>query len=197
MKKYAALALLALALALVPRPLAAQDSADLKKQLDEVRGAQQSLDHRLDELGKAIDDVAFFVRLNDIAVVDKWRICGPPQANPKNPKAPGAVNPVRFYTYTFVPKDRKPGEKLPLLVLPHGGVHADFTTYHVHILRWWHPSTAARRATARASSSRSTTADSRSTTARPPRTGRSRPSTSSIPRASGSSAGATAGSSCS
>lgn len=116
----------------------AQEAAakgSLEDQVRALQRANENLDHRLDELAKAIDDVAWFVRMEDVAVVDKWRITGPPPANVKNPKGIGATNPVRFYTYSFVPKDRKPGEKLPLLILPHGGVHADFTTYHVHILR--------------------------------------------------------------
>jgi len=106
-----------------------------EEQLRALRAENESLNHRLDELAKAVDDVAWFVRMGDVAEVDKWRIAGPPPANVKNPAAAGATNPVRFYTYTFVPKNRRPGEKLPLLLLPHGGVHADFTTYHVHILR--------------------------------------------------------------
>ncbi|HLE60934.1 MAG TPA: prolyl oligopeptidase family serine peptidase, partial [Thermoanaerobaculaceae bacterium] len=107
----------------------------LTKEIEALRAAQQDLDHRLDQLAKAIDDIAWFQRVGDVAVVDKWRIVGPPDVNPKNPTAPGATNPVKFYTYTFVPKDRKSGEKLPMLILPHGGVHADFTTYHTHIIR--------------------------------------------------------------
>jgi dipeptidyl aminopeptidase/acylaminoacyl peptidase len=108
---------------------------DLAKEISDLRAAQQDLDHRLDQLSKAIDDIAWFQRVGDVAVVDKWRIVGPPDANPKNPTGIGAGNPVKFYTYTFVPKDRRPGEKLPMLILPHGGVHADFTTYHTHIVR--------------------------------------------------------------
>ncbi len=118
-------------------PVRAQEagSGDLGKQVAELRQANEDLQHRLDELAKAIDDVAWFVRLSDVSEVDKWRIAGPPDANPATPTAPGATNPVKFYTYTFVPKDRKPGEKLPMLILPHGGVHADFTTYHTHLIR--------------------------------------------------------------
>jgi dipeptidyl aminopeptidase/acylaminoacyl peptidase len=101
----------------------------------ELKTENEELGHRLDALAKAIDDVSFFVQLADVAEVDKWRITGPPPANVKNPQLTGATNPVKFYTYTFVPKNRRPGQKLPLLLLPHGGVHADFTTYHVHILR--------------------------------------------------------------
>ncbi len=108
---------------------------DVAKQLAELRAAQESLEHRLDELAKAIDDVAWFHRVGDVALVDKWRITGPPDPNPPNPSAPGATNPIKFYTYTFVPRQRPAGSKLPAIVLPHGGVHADFTTYHAHIVR--------------------------------------------------------------
>ncbi|HVN75369.1 MAG TPA: alpha/beta fold hydrolase [Thermoanaerobaculaceae bacterium] len=107
----------------------------LAAQLQELRDAQQDLEYRLDEIAKAVDDVAWYQRVGDVAVIDKWRIAGPPPANEKNPTGLGAGNPVRFYTYTFVPRDRTPGEKLPMLILPHGGVHADFTTYHAHIIR--------------------------------------------------------------
>jgi dipeptidyl aminopeptidase/acylaminoacyl peptidase len=125
---------------LSPAPAAAAPAKEappsaVEQQLNDLKRANESLEHRLDMLSKQIDDVAWFVRMSDVAEVDKWRIVGPPPAKVKNPKEVGASNPVRFYTYTFVPKDRQPGEKLPLLILPHGGVHADFTTYHVHILR--------------------------------------------------------------
>jgi dipeptidyl aminopeptidase/acylaminoacyl peptidase len=109
---------------------------DLAAQLKQVLQNQEDLQHRLDVLEKAIDDVAWYHRVGDIALVDKWRIVGPPDANPKNPKAPGATNPVKFFTYSFIPRDRKPGEKLPVLVLPHGGVHANLeSAYTAHIVR--------------------------------------------------------------
>lgn len=111
------------------------ECAELARQVERLREANESLRWRLDQLAKAIDDVAWHHRVGDVAEVDKWRIVGPPPANVKHPTALGANNPVRFFTYTFVPRDRRPGEKLPMLVLPHGGVHADFTTYHTHIIR--------------------------------------------------------------
>jgi len=117
-------------------PAEGQPAGDqLTKEVQDLKDAQVELTHRLDELAKAIDDVAWMVRLSDVATVDKWRIASTPPAHPANPTGAGATNPVKFYVYTFVPKDRKEGEKLPLLILPHGGVHADFTTYHAHIIR--------------------------------------------------------------
>jgi dipeptidyl aminopeptidase/acylaminoacyl peptidase len=47
----------------------------------------------------------------------------------------GATNPVKFWSYIFIPKNIDRGRKHPLLVLPHGGSHANFTTYHTHIIR--------------------------------------------------------------
>jgi dipeptidyl aminopeptidase/acylaminoacyl peptidase len=113
----------------------ASEPADLARRIGELQASQQAIDHRLDELAKAIDDIAWVQRVGDVAEVDKWRIVGPPDANPKNPTGPGAGNPVKFYTYTFVPRDRDRVAKLPMVVLPHGGVHANFTTYHTHIVR--------------------------------------------------------------
>jgi dipeptidyl aminopeptidase/acylaminoacyl peptidase len=110
-------------------------SDDVAAQINELRAAQEETRHQLDELHKAIDDLAWFGRLSDIAVVDKWRIYGPPDPNPPNPKAPGATNEVKFYTYTFVPRQADSGAKLPVLIFPHGGVHGDFDTYYVHIVR--------------------------------------------------------------
>lgn len=133
---YAVLALVLVGLGLAGSVQAQQvPTEELGRHIAELRQANEDLQHRLDQLAKSIDDVAWFVRLSDVAEVDKWRITGPPDANPSNPTAPGATNPVKFYTYTFVPKVRKAGEKLPMLVLPHGGVHADFTTYHAHLIR--------------------------------------------------------------
>lgn len=112
------------------------ETQQLSDQIANLQNANEALEHRLDELAKAVDDLAWQGRLSDIAVVDKWRIAGLPDANPKNPKALGAKNPIKFFTYTFVPKDRRAGEKLPLLVMPHGGVHANLESqYTAHIVR--------------------------------------------------------------
>lgn len=93
------------------------------------------LQHRLDILQKLIDDVLWYHRVGDICHVDKVRITGPPNPHEKNPTAMGAKNPIKFYCYVFIPKGIDRSKKYPLLVFPHGGVHADFTTYYAHIVR--------------------------------------------------------------
>lgn len=111
---------------------AAEQALEMAEQL--VR-AHDNLDHRLDALAKMIDDVLWYERVGDVAVVEKVRIYGPPLANEPNPPPAGPGNPFKFYTYVFTPREDFGGRKLPLLVLPHGGVHADFTTYHTRIVR--------------------------------------------------------------
>ena len=95
----------------------------------------ESLNHRLDVLEKVIDDVLWYHKVGDIAHVDKVRHVGPPPAKVKNPTAMGAKNPVKFYSYVFIPKGINYNKKYPLLVFPHGGVHSNFSTYYTHIVR--------------------------------------------------------------
>ncbi|MCX7874534.1 MAG: prolyl oligopeptidase family serine peptidase [Melioribacteraceae bacterium] len=95
----------------------------------------EDLEHRLDILEKGIDDIQWFNRVGDIAFIDKVYIVGPPRANVKNPTAMGAKNPLKFWNYVFIPRNIDRNKKYPLILLPHGGVHANFTTYHTHIIR--------------------------------------------------------------
>lgn len=95
----------------------------------------ENLLHRLDVLEKSIDDVLWFHRLGDVAYVDKVRHVGPPPARVPNPTAMGAKNPLKFYSYIFIPRKIDYNRKYPLLVFPHGGVHANFSTYYTHIVR--------------------------------------------------------------
>lgn len=93
------------------------------------------LDHRLDQIEKALDDVLWYDKVADIANIEKVYIVGPPPAKVMDSTARGAWNPVKFWAYVFIPKGIDRSKRYPLLVFPHGGVHADFTTYHAHIIR--------------------------------------------------------------
>lgn len=108
---------------------------DLKKQLHELKAYNENLNHQLDQLFKKIDDITWFQRVGDIAYVDKIYNYGPPLRKEKNPNGQGAHNPVKFWSYVFMPKDFDAAQKYPLIVFPHGGVHGDFTTYYTHIIR--------------------------------------------------------------
>jgi len=95
----------------------------------------EDYEHRIDELEKAVDDILWYQRVGDVAFIDKVFIVGPPPAKVKSPEIRGANNPLKFWSYVFIPRSIDRTKKYPLLVLPHGGVHANFTTYHTHIIR--------------------------------------------------------------
>jgi len=112
------------------RPEAAADP--LRQKLDDLR---EALNSAQESLARCADDQLLFRRLDDLAEVDKVRYTGPPPRVVKNPTAQGANNPVVLTAYTFVPRKRPAGAKLPLVVLVHGGIHGNFDTSHIHILR--------------------------------------------------------------
>lgn len=95
----------------------------------------ESLGHRLDQIEKAVDDLRWHDRVGDVAEIDKVFIVGPPPARVENPTGMGVKNPLKFWTYIFFPKPLDRKKAYPLIILPHGGVHANFTTYHTHIIR--------------------------------------------------------------
>jgi len=92
-------------------------------------------DHTADRILKAVDDLMWFLRLSDVAVVDKVTYTSAPPRHEPNPTAQGAGNPLIIRAYTFIPKDLDRSVKQPLIVLPHGGVHSNFTTFYVHIVK--------------------------------------------------------------
>ncbi len=122
-----------LAAAAVSRQTAAKPSAEvLQKRIDDLA---ESLQFAEDSLARMADEQMLFRRLDDLAEVDKVRYTGPPPRVIKNPTAQGAGNPVILTAYTFLPKNISTGTKLPLMVLVHGGVHGNFDSSYIHILR--------------------------------------------------------------
>jgi len=115
--------------------LQAQSNEELQDQIESLNRQISNMEHTFDVLSKKIDDVLWMQKLEDVAWVDKVYIYGPPLWNKDNPRAQGAGNPVKFWTYSIIPKNVDPSLKYPLIVLPHGGVHSDFSTYYTHIVR--------------------------------------------------------------
>jgi dipeptidyl aminopeptidase/acylaminoacyl peptidase len=120
--------------------LSAQDprppETDASRRIEALEKKLAAQADALEELQKKTDDVLWFDRVSDVANLDKVYI--PTVPAPKQEETYGIANarhPFRMWTYVFVPKQANPAKKLPLLLLPHGGVHADFTTYHTHIVR--------------------------------------------------------------
>jgi dipeptidyl aminopeptidase/acylaminoacyl peptidase len=109
---------------------------NLSGRIEELERRLNGATFALDEVLKKVDDVLWFQRVGDAAEIDKVYLAGPPTV--KGEETYGISNerhPFRFWCYVFLPKSLEKGRKYPLLVLPHGGVHADFTTYYTHIIR--------------------------------------------------------------
>jgi dipeptidyl aminopeptidase/acylaminoacyl peptidase len=96
---------------------------------------EQSLCFLDQSLARKVDEQLLFRRLEDLAVVDRVRYTGPPPRLVKNPTAPGAKNPVIIPAYTFLPRKHLSGQKHPLIVYVHGGVHGNVSTNSVNVLR--------------------------------------------------------------
>ena len=93
-------------------------------------------DFRLDQFAKKVDDLLWYQKLGDIAVIDKDEYAGLPAANVKKPKEPGATNPLILHAYTFIPKNLDRSRKQPLIVFVHQGVHASLdTSIDAHLVR--------------------------------------------------------------
>src|ERR1700693_574432 len=92
-------------------------------------------DGRFDEVLTAVDDLMRQTKLGDIADVDKVEYTSLPPHRAPNPNAPGTINPLIIHAYTFIPKKLDRAKKQPLIVLIHGGVHANFDSSSGHIVR--------------------------------------------------------------
>ncbi|MFQ5627301.1 MAG: alpha/beta hydrolase family protein [bacterium] len=113
----------------------ASEKKEKKSEIQQLREQIANLRHSFNRISKAIDDVAWYHKVGDVAHIDKVYLTGPPKWKEKNPTAQGAGNPVRFPAYVFIPKNIDHGKKYPLLIFPHGGVHSNFNTFYTHIIR--------------------------------------------------------------
>jgi dipeptidyl aminopeptidase/acylaminoacyl peptidase len=106
--------------------------------LNEIGALKRTVDgfrHTYDQIIKQVDDLMWREMLGDISHVDKVRLTGPPRWKPRNADDRFAANPLQFWSYVFIPKSVDTNKKYPLIVLPHSGIHADFSTFYAHIVR--------------------------------------------------------------
>lgn len=115
--------------------LFSQEKDSLQVKIRSLEQKVSDYEHRFDILEKQIDDLMWWQRLGETAYVDKVRLTGTPRWKAKNPDDRFAGNKLQFYAYVFVPKGIDVNKKYPLIVLPHSGVHANFSTYYAHIVK--------------------------------------------------------------
>jgi len=112
------------------------DRSAVDERLEGLDSRVRSLEFSLDRIAKSVDDLLWYQRVGDVAELDKVFI--PTVPDPDGEETYGIANerhPFKIYCYVFVPRGLDRSAKHPLLVLPHGGVHSDFTTYYAHIVR--------------------------------------------------------------
>lgn len=100
-----------------------------------LKSLEDKMDFAQDQYIKNIDDLLWYQRVGDVALIDKVRYTSKPPHVIRNPTGQGANNPLIIPAYTFVPRKFASEKKLPLIVLVHGGVHGDFNTFYAHIIR--------------------------------------------------------------
>ncbi|MFQ5599706.1 MAG: alpha/beta hydrolase family protein [Candidatus Krumholzibacteriia bacterium] len=116
-----------------------QDTEPVEPLAEKVAALEEEFEDAsfaVDALKKKVDDLLWFQRVGDVAHVDK--VYFPTVPNPRAEETYGIENerhPFKMYAYVFTPSGLDRRGKHPLLVFPHGGVHGDFNTYYVHIIR--------------------------------------------------------------
>jgi dipeptidyl aminopeptidase/acylaminoacyl peptidase len=120
---------------LFPAIIHPQTDTTLTQQIESLTKYNENLEHRLDALEKNIDDLMWYQKVGDVAFIDKVFMTGPPKWKDLDTTDPAFGNPVKFWSYVFIPKDIDFNKKYPLIVFPHSGVHANFSTYYAHIVK--------------------------------------------------------------
>lgn len=120
-------------------PVPAEEHARLVHEVWQLRSALnayvEEYAHQSDVLERRVDNLMLFERLRDVAEVDVITFTGPPPAHRSASDAPGAHNPLRIRGWVFVPRGLDRGGKHPLVVLPHGGIHAHFESGSANVVR--------------------------------------------------------------
>ena len=127
--------LLFLSFLLITALFSQNNDSVLFKEIEILKQKLADYEHTYDKILKSTDDIMWHVLFDDIAYVEKVRIVGPARWRAKTEDDKFAKNPLQFYSYIFIPKNVNVKKSYPLIVLPHGGIHADFTTYHTHIVK--------------------------------------------------------------
>jgi dipeptidyl aminopeptidase/acylaminoacyl peptidase len=111
-------------LLLAAQPRARSQTNPVDSLQERVKNLEEALNFTEQTLEKRINDLMWVQSLDGIASVNRVRYTGPPPRVTNNPTGQGAGNEIIVSAYTFIPK-RPPAERLPLIVLVHGGVHAN------------------------------------------------------------------------
>jgi dipeptidyl aminopeptidase/acylaminoacyl peptidase len=111
-----------------PAPRGDDKDATIASLQAEIRRLQTQQMHQGQQVRKDVDDWMWFSRMADVAKVDKVRFTSPKPPKMTNTTAQGYGNPLIMSAYTFIPLSLKAGQKAPLIVMVHEGIHSSFDT---------------------------------------------------------------------
>jgi dipeptidyl aminopeptidase/acylaminoacyl peptidase len=93
-----------------------------------LRALEEGFAHHDLRLTRQLNELLWFQRLDDVALVDKVRFTGPPPRGTNAIAPPQGSNEVVISALTFTPRERSRWRKLPLVVLVHGEIHGNVAT---------------------------------------------------------------------
>jgi len=100
-----------------------------------MRELEESVGHLDAKLSRQMNELLWFQRLGDLAVVDKVRYVGPPPRGTNGAPGQAGTNEVVVSAMSFVPRKPKTS-KMPLIVFAHGEIHGNVANdEEPHVIR--------------------------------------------------------------
>lgn len=93
--------------------------------LQRLESFQESYGHTDAKLSRQLNELLWFQRLGEIARVDKILFTGPPPHDTNGLAPASGSNDVIVAAMTFMPRERRAKQKLPLVVFVHGEIHGN------------------------------------------------------------------------
>src|SRR5437879_6271608 len=101
-----------------------------------LHALEEAVGHLDAKLSRQLNELAWFHRLGDVAVVDKVKFTGLPPKGTNNLPSPPGSNDVIVSAMTFVPKQSGPSRKIPLIVFAHSEIHGNVASdEEAHVVR--------------------------------------------------------------
>ncbi|HET9400814.1 MAG TPA: alpha/beta fold hydrolase [Candidatus Acidoferrales bacterium] len=104
-------------------------------QAQQLSRVQQSINFSVDQNTRLSERAVWQFQLSDIADIDSFEITSSKPIRMANATGQGAGNPLIIYFMTLTPKKLAAGQKAPLMVFVHGGVHGRFDLIYLHPIR--------------------------------------------------------------
>jgi len=100
-----------------------------------IHAVEEAVGHLDAKLSRQVNELSWFQRLGDVAIVDKVRFTGPPPKDTNNVPSPPGSNDVIVSAMTFLPREIS-NRKIPLIVFAHSEIHGNVASDEdAHVVR--------------------------------------------------------------